>query len=79
MSNFAALRAAVFPLSTKNLRGGRISTPPVGARVNAAPGILGNSNSGWSDKDERTKTHALLNFHVCRNKKVMAMAYHLSA
>ena len=31
-SNFAALRAAVFPLSTKNLRGGRISTP-VGARV----------------------------------------------
>ena len=35
MPDFAALRAAVFPLSTKNLRGeGRISAPPpVGARV----------------------------------------------
>ena len=34
MSNFAALRAAVFPLSTKNFRGGgRLSAPPVGARV----------------------------------------------
>ena len=32
--NFAALRAAVFPLSAKNLRGGRISAPPLGARVN---------------------------------------------
>ena len=33
MQNFAALRAAVFPLSTKNLRGADIR-PPVGARVN---------------------------------------------
>ena len=33
MPNFAALRAAVFPLSTKNLRGGGYP-PPVGARVN---------------------------------------------
>ena len=33
MPNFAALRAAVFPLSTKNLRGADIR-PPVGARVN---------------------------------------------
>ena len=28
MPNFAALHAAVFPLSTKNIRGGRISAPP---------------------------------------------------
>ena len=28
MPSFAALRAAVFPLSPKNLRGGRISAPP---------------------------------------------------
>ena len=34
MPNFAALRAAVFPLSTKNLRGGGYPPPPVGARVN---------------------------------------------
>ena len=35
MPNFAALRAAVFPLSTKNLRGGGSGyPPPVGARVN---------------------------------------------
>ena len=34
MPNFEALRAAVLPLSTKNY-GGRISGPPVGARVNA--------------------------------------------
>ena len=32
MPNFAALRAAVFQLSTKNLRGGGYP-PPVGARV----------------------------------------------
>ena len=32
---FAALRAAVFELSAKNLRGGRIPAPPVGARVKA--------------------------------------------
>ena len=32
MPNFAALRSAVFPLSTKNLRGGGYP-PPVGARV----------------------------------------------
>ena len=31
--NFAALRAAVFPLSAKNLRGGADIRPPVGARV----------------------------------------------
>ena len=34
MPNFAALRAEVFPLSTKNLRGGADIRPPVGARVN---------------------------------------------
>ena len=28
MPNFAALRAAVFELSAKNLRGGRIPAPP---------------------------------------------------
>ena len=28
MPNFAALRAAVFPLSTKNLRGGGYPPPP---------------------------------------------------
>ena len=33
MHNFAVLRAALFPLSTKNLRGADIR-PPVGARVN---------------------------------------------
>ena len=33
MPNFAALRAAVFPLSTKNLRGADIR-PPLSARVN---------------------------------------------
>ena len=33
MPNFAALRA-VFPLSTKHLRGGRIFAPSVGAPVN---------------------------------------------
>ena len=34
MPNFAALGAAVFELSAKNLRGGRIpAPPPVGARV----------------------------------------------
>ena len=33
--NFAALRAAVFPLFTKNLWGD-IRPPPVGARVNPA-------------------------------------------
>ena len=32
MPNFAALRAAVFQLSTKNLRGGRISAPPPSVR-----------------------------------------------
>ena len=32
MPNFTALRAAVFPLSTKNLRGGGYP-PPVGARA----------------------------------------------
>ena len=32
MPNFVALRAAVFPLSTKNLRGADIRPPPVGAR-----------------------------------------------
>ena len=36
MPNFAALRAAVFLLSTKNLRGGGYP-PPVGARVNPRP------------------------------------------
>ena len=36
MPNFAALRAAVFPLSTKNLRGGGGYSPPVGARVKLA-------------------------------------------
>ena len=30
--NFAALRAAVFPLFAKNLRGGRISAPPPSVR-----------------------------------------------
>ena len=35
MPNFVALRAAVFPLSTKNLRGADIR-PPVGARVKVA-------------------------------------------
>ena len=33
MANLAALRAAVFPLSAKNLTGGLKSTPPAGARV----------------------------------------------
>ena len=33
MQNFAALRAAVFPLSTKNIGGGGYP-PPVGVRVN---------------------------------------------
>ena len=33
MSKFAALRRAVFPLSTKNLGGGGYSPPPTGARV----------------------------------------------
>ena len=33
MPNFAALRAAVFSLSTKNVRGADIRPPPVGARV----------------------------------------------
>ena len=33
MANLAALRAAVFPLSAKNLRGGRITAPPGRARV----------------------------------------------
>ena len=37
MPNLAALRAAVLTLSGKNLKGGgRISAPPVGARVNIA-------------------------------------------
>ena len=31
--NFAALRAAVFSLFAKNLRGGGYPPPPVGARV----------------------------------------------
>ena len=34
MANLAALRAAVFSLSAKNLTGGLKSTPPAGARVN---------------------------------------------
>ena len=35
MANLAALRAAVFPLSTKNLTGGGLkSNPPAGARDN---------------------------------------------
>ena len=34
MPNLAALRAAVFPLFTKNFRGGGRYPPPVGARVN---------------------------------------------
>ena len=33
MQNFAALRAVVFPLFMKNLRGADICPPPVGARV----------------------------------------------
>ena len=33
MPNFAALRAAVFPLSTKTSGGGGGYPPPVGARV----------------------------------------------
>ena len=34
MANLAALRAAVFSLSAKNLRGGGVEiNPPVGARV----------------------------------------------
>ena len=33
MANLAALRAAVFSLSAKNLRVGLKSTPPAGARV----------------------------------------------
>ena len=33
MANLAALRAAVFSLSAKNLTGGLKSTPPAGARV----------------------------------------------
>ena len=42
MPNFAALRAAVFQLSTKNLRGADIRPPPVGARVKEK---CSNSNS----------------------------------
>ena len=34
MPNFMALRAVVYPLFTKNLRGGGYLPPPVGARVN---------------------------------------------
>ena len=33
MQNFAALRAPVFPLFMKNLKGANIHPPPVGARV----------------------------------------------
>ena len=43
MQNFEALRAGVFPLSTKNLRGADIR-PPVGARVNYQPL---EASSGW--------------------------------
>ena len=41
MPNFAALRAAVFPLSTKNLRGADIRPPPVGARDISRVPLLG--------------------------------------
>ena len=41
MPNFAALRAAVFPFPTKNLRGGGADIRPlVGARVNIRGGSI---------------------------------------
>ena len=52
MPNFAALRAAVFKLSTKNLRRGRISAPPtVGARVNVSKKCceIGSLKLTWRD------------------------------
>ena len=48
MPNFAALRAAVFPLSTKNLRGGADIRPPVGARVKPlCKGNIGVGGGGY--------------------------------
>ena len=40
MANLAALRAAVFSLSAKNLRGGLKSTPPAGARVKITDDVI---------------------------------------
>ena len=50
MPNFAALRAAVFPSSTKNLRGGADIRPPVGAQVKKCPTLPRATCGGWQER-----------------------------
>ena len=51
MPNFAALRAAVFPLSTKNLRGGGYLPPP---SVRGLRGVnYGVEGMGLPSKEDR--------------------------
>ena len=46
MQNFAALRAAVFPLFMKNPKGGGYPPPPVGARVHVLD-LVGSENGSF--------------------------------
>ena len=72
MPNFAALRAAVFQLSTKNLRGADIRPPPVGARVNVPRHELVKARTWYSwlvqnsTVDERELGRLLSLRLVCR-------------
>ena len=59
MPNFAALRAAVFLLSTKNLRGGRISAPPSVRGLNNVPNKY--LMSYWLQKQKRINAFDAIN------------------
>ena len=61
MANLAALRAAVFSLSAKNLRGGgvEINPPPAGARVKAETHLNGESFRGPSHNEGVTFTRTV--------------------